>query len=122
MMRSQYNDAVYSIRKAVQAARTLLSNCTGVFNYHTFETKYQLTWGTTAEPPPFTAGPRAVPVPDTPVNPFSLDEALDMASQFTDAASRARFLRPYMSHAERQGRTGEIFAILTGPPPLVPAK
>jgi len=50
MMRSQYNDATLSLRQAVLAADRLLSNCTGMYNYHTFEAGYQLTWSTSAEP------------------------------------------------------------------------
>lgn len=48
-MRSQYNDATYSIRKAAQTGQRLLTACTGVYSYHSFEQKYQLTWGTTTE-------------------------------------------------------------------------
>jgi len=48
-MRSQYNDATYSIRKAAQTGQRLLTACTGVYSYHSFEQKYQLTWGLATE-------------------------------------------------------------------------
>jgi hypothetical protein len=48
-MQSQKNDAGVSVRKAVLTADRLMSNCTGLYNYHTFETKYQLIWSTATE-------------------------------------------------------------------------
>jgi len=50
MMRLQFNDATVALRQAVLSADRLLSNCTGMYNYHTFETGYQLTWSTASEP------------------------------------------------------------------------
>lgn len=48
LCRSQYNDATVSYRRAIGAMLTLLKNRIGVFNYKTFEAKYQLVWSATA--------------------------------------------------------------------------
>jgi hypothetical protein len=52
LARQQYNDATLAIGKAIQTAQTLITNCTGLYNYHTFEAAYQLLWSATAEPTP----------------------------------------------------------------------
>jgi len=51
--RSQFQDAVTSINKAIQTAGTLLSTCTGVYNYHSFEQAWGLIWSVATQPPPF---------------------------------------------------------------------
>jgi hypothetical protein len=60
LARQQYNDATLAINKAIQTAQTLITNCTGLYNWHTFEAAYQLLWSAAAEP---------VPPPPKPTHP-----------------------------------------------------
>lgn len=46
--RSQYNDSVVSYRRAIAAMNNNLRNRIGVYNYQTFEQKYNLVWSATA--------------------------------------------------------------------------
>jgi len=113
-MRSQYNDATLSVKKAIQSAQTMLSNCTGVYNYHTFEDTYQLTWGTTTEPPPFhfSAGPR-----QSVMSLGELEAAFQLASSIFDQSKRAEFLRSYVAAAAHHRRTDQLFDIMSSNQP-----
>ncbi len=107
--RSQYNDAVYSVRKAVQTARTLVSNCTGLYNYHTFESKYQLSWGAGSEPLP--------PPPGGEIPPRALSQPVDLDRLFSAVQSlppqnRAPLLMPHIQYIFACGRIGEVADML----------
>lgn len=105
--RSQYNDATYSVRKAVQTARTLVSNGTGLYNYHTFETKYQLVWGTTSEPAP----PPVAEIPPRLPQPIDLDR-LFAAVAMLPMQNRSPLLMPHIQFIFAAGRIAEVAALL----------
>jgi hypothetical protein len=124
-MRSQQNDALLSVRKAVQTARMLLSNSTGCYNYHTFEAKYQLVWSAATEPPPFKGFDHAfaadslsnkasklslVHQPD-PSPLASIDSVLAIAIRLTDDKHRASFIAAVLPNHVASPRVGELLAL-----------
>jgi len=115
--RSQYNDAVFSIRKALQTAATLLTNCTGVFNVHTFEARYQLTWSAAAEPPPFKGDRRLAKVAEACCDrPETQHLILDMAlrnAMDLDISLRPAFLGPFFELAASLKRLSDITKVLS---------
>lgn len=117
-MISQQNDAQFAIRKAIQTADRLISNCTGIFNYHTFEARYQLTWGTAVEPPPKIDTVRTCELLG------SLDAAFAVAAKIQDQALRNQFLAPLLPQAIAQNRTIDLFNLMNPPdwPTGIPSK
>jgi hypothetical protein len=133
LARQSYNDATYALLKAIQVGQTLITNCTGIYNWHTFEAAYQLTWGTTNEPfngsssaktlssdlvPLYNSGfPSTVPPP---VFTRSLQEsqfdAIIRAVPTLSVDARPRIMNSYLPLAIQLGRDEEFLLLLFPPP------